>query len=117
MATNAELFAILSFTVAGSTELLQRVGVATLITAYTIASGNDNDAPFDQTAGMHEKRMIWASQVFQHPRGLATSVLPAVVAANAGATQAQILNATDSAIQANVDAIADVFAAVVTLSV
>lgn len=109
MATYLELFNILTLNVTGAAELRNKIGIATLITADKIRSGNDNAAPFDQTAGAHEKRLLWASNVFESDRGI-QKVFGAVVAANESSTQSQILNATDAVIQSSMDGIADVFA-------
>ena len=110
MATYAELFDIITFNVAGAKELEQKVGVASLITADKIRSGNDDVAPFDQTAGMHDKRVKWAAGTFRQPRGATNEVFGAAVMANSGSTQSQILNATDAQIQSAVDGVVDIFA-------
>ena len=114
MATYAELFELLSFQVAGSNQLFDKVGVATLISADKIKTGNDDASPFDQAAGMHEKRLRWAARVFAQPRGIAQDIYTAVIAGNASATQSQILSATDASIQAAVDTVVDIFANALT---
>lgn len=113
MATYAELYPIMfvnNKAAPGSAALLEKVAVACTIAADIIRAGGDNVAPFDQTAGMHEKRVIWADQAFKAPDAMAPIVLKAVVAANESATAANILSATDAAIQSNVNAVIDVFA-------
>lgn len=106
MATYGELFTIL----ANPGLLEDKVGIAALITADKIKSGNDDIAPFDQTAGAHEKRLKWANSVYLNPRGIAKQVLGAVLAANNTSSVAQITGASDATIQTAVDEVADVFA-------
>lgn len=110
MASYAEIFDILTFTTAGAADLRNRVGVATLITADKVRLGTDNVAPFDQTVGAHENRVLWAAKVYVQPRGATHQVFGAVVASNASVSESAILNATDAQIQAAVDGVADVFA-------
>lgn len=109
MATLDEVLAILEKQVAGADALYSKVGIAAVIAAGTILNGADTAAPFDQTVGMHEKRLLWALQVVSYPRGTSDDVFYAVVAANSGASQAAILGASDTTIQDAVNALADGF--------
>lgn len=94
----------------GSDMLRKKIEVACTIAADIIRSGNDDVAPFDQTAGMHDKRIFWADQVFRDPDTMIDATMRAVVAANSSASQSNIINASDAAIQSNVNAVVDVFA-------
>jgi hypothetical protein len=110
MATLQEILAILERNIAGADALYSKVGAAAVIAAGTILAGDDTAAPFDQTQGAHEKRLVWANEVVSHPRGASDDIFYAVVAANSGFTQTQILNATDAGIQDAVNGMADGFA-------
>lgn len=110
MATYLELHDILDFEVTGATDLYKEVAVACLVTADLISSAGDDGAPFDQTAGAHDKRVIWAEQAYKKSKTIIDQVFSAVIAANAGASQATILQATDTAIQNNVNAVVDTLA-------
>lgn len=112
MATYAELNAIMTDTVAGAQVLREKVGVACLIAAETIISGNDDtDPPWDQTAGMHTQRLKWADHLLSGFERTTRELFGIVIAANESATQTQILQASDSAIQSNVNASIDALAA------
>lgn len=110
MATFDQIFEILSLSNPNAKTLFERIGVGTLVTASKILLGLDTSAPFDQTQGAHDKRIIWAVTVAKKPRGADQDVFGAIVAANTNATQTQILNATDEAIQVEIDKVADAFA-------
>lgn len=98
MATYSELFSIRS-----EADLLEKVTVAVVIAAESIRT--DATPPANQAA-----RLVWASQVFADPGKEARRMLWALLAANESATLANILGATDAAIQANVDVAVDLFA-------
>ena len=55
-------------------------------------------------------QLEWAKQCIENPISVSNGVENYVVAANSGATVAQILGATDTAIQTNVDAAVDALA-------
>lgn len=114
MASFDEILVILEKSIPGADALYSKVGVAAVIAAGIILAGDDTAAPFDQTAGMHEKRLVWAAQVVKHPRGATDDVFYAVVAANAGFTQAQILSVNDTALQTGVNTLVDGFATAIT---
>ncbi len=79
--------------------LRNRVEVAVIVAADGLLAG---------TPTADEQK--WATAVFDSPRREGKKAYMAVLAANSGATVAQIQSATDAAIQANVD---DVVAALV----
>lgn len=58
----------------------------------------------------HANRIKWAKKVFADPATAGTQMLRAVLAANAGATLAQINAAADATIQTAVNAAVDTFA-------
>lgn len=111
MATYAELFQIIGFQVEGAQDLRNKVGIACLVASDLISSGNDDGAPFDQTAGAHDLRIKWAEMAYQGNVSLINQVFRAVVAANESVTQAGIIGASDAALQANVNAVVDALAA------
>lgn len=98
MATYAELFEL-----RGNSTLRNRVAVAMIIAAETIR-GEDGGTV------NHANRLLWAKDVFEGGLSQAQDMLAAVLAANESATVAQITGATDAGIQANVDAVVDIFA-------
>ena len=98
MATYAELFDI-----ANNNTLLDRMTAAVALQAEAIrleAAGITN----------HTNRLLWAKAAYTDPRGTAQKMVWAVLAANASATKAQILAATDAALLSAVAAAVDVFA-------
>ena len=111
MATYAQLYQVIGNEVEGSLDLKRKVGVAGLIAANLIASGADSGAPFSQSAGAHDQRVKWAELVYQGSDVVFSQLFRAVIAANASATQAQILTASDATIQSSVNAIVDTLAA------
>ena len=111
MATYQELFAVLHRSVTGAGELRDKVAVAVLIAADKISSGSDTGPPFGQGAGAHDKRVLWAQRAYAGPRAMAEQVFAGVIAANASASQAAIIGASDASIQSAVDAIVDALAA------
>lgn len=94
----------------GDGDLLKKVEAAIAIAAEKIAAGNDDGAPFDQTAGAHDLRVKWAAAALQNTAQEAQRIYKIVLAKNAGATVANIQSATDEAIQSNVDASVDLIA-------
>ncbi len=98
MATLTELF-----TVINDSDLQDKVAAACLIAADIIRTE-------DAGTANHANRLLWAKDVFSNPRGVATAVTAAVVAANNGATVAQITNANDSSINTAVQNAVDIFA-------
>ena len=83
--------------------LLKRVAVAILIAADTVLNEVD-------TTTNHVNRLVWARDAFINPENFARRFLAAILAANNGATIAQIQSSSDTQIQTNVDAAIDVFA-------
>lgn len=98
MATYVELY-----DVQNENEILHRIVVATAIAAETIRT-EDGGTP------NHANRLLWAALAFGNPSAVSRQLLWAVLAANKDATVANITGATDAAIQANVDAVVDIFA-------
>ena len=95
MATYAEVFGLIS-----NTELRNKVVTATIVKAHAIS----------QLASPSQKEIDWAARAYANPIGTAESILRAVLAANVGATVAQILGAADATIQTNVnDAVDKIF--------
>jgi len=90
MATYQELFDYRS--TVECQNLINRITVAVAIKAEAIAGGTP-------TA---EQRQ-WAVEALSNPRSKADSIIGFVLAANAAATTTQITNATDAAIQSNVN--------------
>ena len=111
MASYLEIVAIYTHSVSGAQDLENEIGVACQIAAELIISGGDTSAPFDQTAGAHDQRILWVLQLLANPKSITRQMFYVVVAANNSATQANILGATDSAIQSNVNASIDALAA------
>lgn len=99
MATYLELRSLLR----GESDLTQKVETAVIIAADTINSESG-------ATGNHTNRLVWAKQALANWASKASDILPAVIAANSGATVANIRNASDSAIQSNVDSVIDLFA-------
>lgn len=92
MATLAELSAIHA---RGSNEaeaLVDKIKAAVLLAAEVIRLESTGTAS-------HAQRALWAKEAFSNPTAKANEMLGAILAANSSATQAQILSASDSAIQ------------------
>lgn len=102
MATYIELFNLFN-----SSDLRNKVAVAVAICAEEILTGNDDSAPYDQTAGAHDVRVQWAGTAVANTIQVAGDVLKLVLAANNTLTTTQINNATDTAIQNNVRDVID----------
>ena len=100
MATYTELANL-----AGNNILLDRIAVAITIAADAIVSE-------DVATANHANRLVWAKSAFSNPAAQAKPILNALLAANKGASEAQIIASTDAAIQTNVNAVIDIFAGV-----
>ena len=85
---------------AGNDGLNQKIRVAVVIAAEAIRTENPATAN-------HTARLAWGKSAYSSPETAARSAIWAVLAQNAGATQAAILSASDAAIQAAVDAAVD----------
>lgn len=89
-----------------------KVATAIAIAADTVMRGNDNSAPFSQTAGDHDKRVVWAKEVLGSTENWTNQFWQAVLAANNTLTVAQITGATDAALQTKVNEAVDLFSGV-----
>ena len=98
MATLEELYSLWHDSV-----LENKVRAACVIAAETVMNELD-------TVDNHANRLLWAKAVFANPKGEATRMFMAILAANAAADVAVIQAATDVAIQTNVDDHIDLFA-------
>ena len=98
MATYAELRGLFS-----NSGLKNAVSVACIVAAEAIRNE-------DAGTANHANRLVWAKKAFASPDSVSTEMLMALLAANKEASVATITGATDSAIQAKVDAAIDVFA-------
>ena len=99
MATYAELYN-LQF-VNGA--LFNRIVVAVMVAANGIgeeAGGTVN----------HIERVVWAKEAIADPRAKANDILALVLGINKGVDKADLLNSSDSAVQANVDSVIDFLA-------
>lgn len=92
MATYAELFDLRS-----NNSLRNKVAVAITKKAQSL---------LDQ-ASPSANQVAWANSAIYNPIAMADKIFSYVLAANSGLTTTQIGNATDTAIQNNVDAAAD----------
>ena len=91
--------------------LKDKVREAGFVAAHTILTVADTSAPFDQTAGMHDKRVKWAVRMVSEHEVVTEELFGIVLAANVGVSQATILAAGDSAIQTNVNEVIDALSA------
>ena len=89
MATYLELRDVFS-----DSDLIRKLETAVVIAAHGLSAGTPTTA---------EK--AWIASVLANPKTVAAQATLFVLAANSGATVAQILGATDAAIQTNVDAV------------
>lgn len=108
MADYTELYDLLSNTV-----LRNKIEMAVSEAVRLIQSGEDTAAPFSQSTtpvDFPAQRRKFARRVIGGEAVEARKMLPLILMANKSATQAQILNASDEAIQANVNAIIDLLA-------
>ena len=107
MATYTELRSLY-----GDEDLTRKVEVAVTIAAHTISTGADTAAPFDQTAGKHDLRVLWAQDAISNTSAVALDTLKLVLAANESQSLTTIQSATDTQIQDAVNAVVDALAAV-----
>jgi len=98
MATYTDLYGLFA-----NSELRNKMRVAVVVAAETIRA---EDAGTDN----HANRMAWAKNAFSNPDGAADGMLKALLAANKDLEVAQIMGASDAAIQTKVDAAVNVFA-------
>ena len=98
MATYEELYNLRN-----DSALKNRVTSAVIIAAELVTN-EDGATPNNAS------RLLWAKAVFANPRGEATRMYMAILAANSGAPVSAIQNATDAAIQANVNDHINLFA-------
>ncbi len=98
MASYAELRSLIS-----DSALQNKVQVACAIAADTIK---------DEDGGTinHTNRLLWAKRAFGSLEAVTKEMFPAVLAANKAAAVNDIANASDTAIQSNVDATVNLFA-------
>lgn len=99
MATYTELFDINNEDIA----LLNRIEVSVWKAVETVFTEVD-------TTPNHANRLIWAKKSLESPRSQAIAMLPYVLAVNSGATATNIKNASDAAIQTNLESVIDLFA-------
>lgn len=92
MATYAELFSIQN-----DATLRNKIQIAVTIKAQSLID----------LASPTANQVAWASNALRDPVVVMTKIMPYVLAANKSATQSQITGASDSAVQANVDAAVD----------
>jgi hypothetical protein len=88
---------------AGNTNLLNKVRVATFVSATNIMTESNATAN-------HVNRMLWAKSVFAEPTLAGSRMMWPVLAQNKAATLAAITGASDATVQTAVDAAVDVFA-------
>ncbi len=91
------------YDVKNDSDLQEKVAVAIVIAATKIFE--DASPPSNQAA-----RLVWASDALLSPGAMVRPMLWAVIAANESATVANILGASDAAIQSNIDDVVDLFA-------
>lgn len=102
--------------------LPQALQAATLEEIYEVAFGDLDTSPLRKKVAMaaivkaedilgeatpSQTRLDWALAALSDPIGQSEALFRFVLAANDGATQQQILDATDSQVQTNVDAAVD----------
>jgi len=105
-ATHDELKGIL-----GNQALKDKVHIAILIVVDKIIQGEDIGPSFD--VGNHDNRIVWARRIISNTAGAldtAAQIFPIIIISNRALAIGVILNASDSAIQAKVDGIVDLFA-------
>ena len=98
MATYAELFSLRN-----DSALRNKVMTACIVAAEVIMNE-------DGATANHANRLVWAKKIFANPGLEADRMLMAVLAANRTETISNIQSATDSIIQANIDAHVNLFA-------
>ena len=87
----------------GDPTLTAKCRVALIIAAQTVFDE-------DPATANHANRVIWARAVLSDTEPRVNAAVRAILAANASASVAQIQGATDTSVQANIDAIIDLFA-------
>ena len=94
------------------TELFGIIHDSALRNKITVAVGVAADAIWDEDPETenHVNRLLWAAQVFTDPVSMARRIMWAVIIANRAQSVGNIQGADDSTIQANVDAIVNLFA-------
>lgn len=92
MTTYAEIFSL-----SQNGPLRDRIGVACMVAADAIRT----EAPATTN---NAARLIWARKAMENPTNVADAMLRAALIQNIGLTQAQILSATDAALQTAVNA-------------
>lgn len=107
MATYAELRQLYN-----DSSMRNKIAVAIAIAADLVMRGNDDEAPFSQVAGDHDKRVLWAKEALGNTESWTSQFWQAVLASNATATVAQITGATDATLQGKVNEAVDLFAGV-----
>lgn len=84
-------------------ELCARLGVSCAVAADTIRTEPSGTAN-------HTNRLLWAKDASTDPKGMSKRLLPMLIAQNKTSSTAQILAASDTAIQTAVDSVVDIFA-------
>jgi len=100
MATYAQLHELMH-----DSNLIDKVEIAVIVAAQGIVNGGETN---------QVQRNKWAAQAFKAPRYTAKNILPAVLAKNKDLSVTAIQGAGDSAIQANVDEVINLFADLIT---
>lgn len=111
VATYDELFT--RFASSGTAEtrtLLGRIEVAISIAADKVLAGNDNVAPFLQTAGFHDNRVVWAKGVLGNAKSSAPRFLERMLAKRNTDSLTTIDALTGNSLQSEVDTFVDAFA-------
>ena len=98
MATYSELFDLRFHSA-----LKNRVAIAVVVAAEAI--GTESPEPPN-----HAERLVWAASALANPEAEAGRIHWALLAVNKDLTTTQIVEASDSAIQTQVDAAIDLFA-------
>ena len=88
-------------------DLRNKIEVALSIAIQEVLVGDDTSAPYDQTAGMHDKRVRWAHRAKNSLTNEAKIFWPLVLAANESLSVATIQAAADSAFLSNVRELVD----------
>ncbi len=95
----------------GNQPLKDKVHVSVLISVDKVVRGDDVGPGFDPAN--HDNRVAWARGVMGNPEGgpaTATLFFPLLIASNSNSPISAIMGATDASIQAQVDAMVDLFA-------
>ena len=99
----------------GDGDLQKKVKFAVVEAARIVLKSEDTGTPFDQTAGAHDDRLVWAARALSSTSRTAEDVWKFVLAENKGASVAQIQGADDATIQTNVNGAVDGLARAVKL--